>query len=233
MANAIQTDIITDRTLNGSHAVEVMVDANTQLVYNIDQNLQHADGAICHRFICKQDSQLTVSFVATGGSQVTNTIEIILMGSGAQARVTGGYVGTATQQHSIKVTQEHQAPHTTSYSNFKGALADHAQIQYYGMINIAQEARGADAALYNKNLLLSPYARAFSVPGLQVKTHEVQCKHGTATGRFDDDQVLYMQSRGLSVSQAEQLLLRGFFTEGLRLTEEQLSRIITKVTLEK
>jgi len=229
LVNAIHTDIITDRTLNGSHSVEVVVDANTQLAYSIDQNLQHADGTISHRFICKQDSQLTVSIVATGGNQVANTIEVILMGSGAQAYITGGYVGTATQQHAIKITQEHCAPHTTSYSNLKGAIADHAQVRYHGMINIAQGAHGANAALYNKNLLLSHNARAFSVPGLQVKTHEVQCKHGTATGRFDDDQVLYMQSRGLLVPQAEQLLLRGFFTDGLRLTDEQLSGIIAKL----
>ena len=64
-------------------------------------------------------------------------------------------------------------------------------------------------------LLLSDHARAISVPNIEVLTHEVQCGHGSAIGRLDEEQLWYLQARGLSPNQAEQMLINGFFNDVL------------------
>lgn len=221
-------DTIDSSNFGGSHTVQMTVGVGQTLLYQIDQQLHNETGTITHRFICEENSTLELLLVLTGGKLVTHCIEILLNGPGAHARLTGGYAMSGDQNLSVSVVQEHRAPHTTSYSCIKGAVTDNAQVEYRGIITIAPEAQHTDAALYNKNLLLSAQARALSVPSLEVRAHNVQCKHGCAIGRFDEEQLMYMSSRGLARAQAEKLLVQGFFSDELVLTDEQRTRLLQK-----
>ena len=83
---------------------------------------------------------------------------------------------------------------------------------YHGTIRVEQDAAWYVASQNNKNILLiSNDARAVSVPSLEVLTNEVQCFHGSASGRCDDEQLFYLQSRGIDKKQAHRLLLQAFF----------------------
>jgi Fe-S cluster assembly protein SufD len=99
--------------------------------------------------------------------------------------------------------------------NYKGVLAgDGARTVWIGDVFIRQNAEGTDTYELNKNLLLSDGARADSVPNLEIETGEiVGAGHASTTGRFDDEQLFYLMSRGIPMNEARRLVIRGFLTE--------------------
>jgi Fe-S cluster assembly protein SufD len=99
--------------------------------------------------------------------------------------------------------------------NYKGALAgDQARTVWIGDVFIHKGAEGTDTYELNRNLLLSDGARADSVPNLEIETGEiVGAGHASTTGRFDDEQLFYLQSRGIPSDIARRLVIRGFFAE--------------------
>ncbi|MGE0010565.1 MAG: SufD family Fe-S cluster assembly protein [Candidatus Babeliales bacterium] len=205
--------------------VEIIVRDCERLDYVLTLDSARAHTSSRYRFVCKRDGNLKLTFIAIGPCAREISIEVILEEEGAQATIHGCYALNGTMQHHITLVQDHQAPHTKSYSMVQCALAGEALFNYHGIINIAQRAHGTDAALYNKNVLLSHTARAVAMPSLEVHTNSVQCKHGTATSSFNDDQVVYLKSRGIDEQKAKELLIRGFFSDEFNLTQEQFARI--------
>ena len=146
------------------------------------------------------------------GSRVTkNFSDLDLNGEGAVGRMSGFYF-TENDQHLDHDTQQnHLAPHTTSDLLFKGALKDRSRSVWQGMIYVAPGAQKTDGYQANRNLVLSPKARADSIPGLEILADDVRCTHGATVGKIDPDQVFYLQSRGMPYADAERLIVEGFF----------------------
>jgi Fe-S cluster assembly protein SufD len=99
--------------------------------------------------------------------------------------------------------------------NYKGALAgEKAHTVWIGDVFIRAAAEGTDTYELNRNLLLTDGARADSVPNLEIETGEiVGAGHASTTGRFDDEQLFYLMSRGVNEADAKRLVVRGFFNE--------------------
>jgi Fe-S cluster assembly protein SufD len=93
----------------------------------------------------------------------------------------------------------------------KGALRDEAVSVYSGLIKIRKDAQHSDAYQANRNLLLSPKARADSIPKLEIEANDVRCTHGATVGQVDAEQLFYLQSRGFSLDEAQNTLVHGFF----------------------
>lgn len=140
-------------------------------------------------------------------------IECVLRGEGADARIAGVYGLHMSNKVKIYTVQHHQAAYTRSKLVMRGVVRDSAHAYYHGTIRVDKDARGADASQENKNMLMSANARAVSEPQLEVLTNDVRCFHGSATGRCDDEQLFYLQSRGIDEKKAQQLLLQAFFSE--------------------
>lgn len=183
-------------------------------------------GTYEHTFELGLSSELTYFLMLTNSCSISLHLKIILSGEHAQAHVNGLYLLADSQQVSITTEQIHRARATQSMLHINGALTDHAFVSYAGMIHIAEQATHAQAGQENKNIILSDDARAQSVPSLEVLTHEVQCGHGTAVGRFDEQQLWYMQSRGLSEQYAKKLLLAGFTNAALFDFDEKYAKNI-------
>ena len=104
---------------------------------------------------------------------------------------------------------------------YKGALQGDPDVEqpdahtvWVGDVLIRAEATGTDTFEVNRNLVLTDGARADSVPNLEIETGEiVGAGHASATGRFDDEQLFYLRSRGIPEEQARRLVVRGFFGE--------------------
>lgn len=98
---------------------------------------------------------------------------------------------------------------------YKGALqGDDAHAVWIGDVLIQAAAEGTDTYEMNRNLVLTDGARVDSVPNLEIETGEiVGAGHASATGRFDDEQLFYLQSRGIPAEEARRLVVRGFFAE--------------------
>ena len=114
-----------------------------------------------------------------------------------------------------------------------GALqGDGAHTVWVGDVLIRASALGTDTYELNRNLVLSEGARADSVPNLEIETGRIEgAGHASATGRFDDEQLFYLQSRGIPEALARRLVVVGFFAEVLErigvpaVTERLLARV--------
>jgi len=211
-------------------AVEVHVGSEAKLELISVQRLSRETWHFAHQHArLERDSELDWVCVGLGSKKGKVWITNDLAGAGATSRVTGVYFADGSQHLDYDTFQEHAAPHTTSDFLFRGVLREQATAVWRGMIRVEEEGRGTDAYQENRNLLLSRQAHANSIPGLEILTNDVRCSHGATVGQVDREQLFYLMSRGLSESEAERLIVRGFFAEALdRIEREPIREALAK-----
>jgi Fe-S cluster assembly protein SufD len=214
-------------------AVEIVVQQAAKVEYVSVQNLSRATWHFAsHHARVERDAEL--DWVAGGFGSAKGKIRIQndLAGPGATSRVTGAYFADGTQHLDYDTFQEHMAPSTTSDFAFKGALRDRARAVWRGMIRVEEGAQKTNAYQENRNLLLSKTAHADSIPGLEILANDVRCTHGATLGQVDREQLFYLMTRGLSRSEAERLIVRGFFQDVLDRVELEPVRDALAAALE-
>jgi Fe-S cluster assembly protein SufD len=157
-----------------------------------------------------RDASLHWIGLGLGSGQGKLRMETDITGRGANARVSGAYVGHGAQHLDYDTTQEHAAPDTTSDLAFRGILRDRATAVWSGMIRVDPGAQRTDAFQESRNLILSDGAHADAIPGLEIEANDVRCTHAATVGRIDAEQLFYLMSRGLNRDEAERLLVGGF-----------------------
>jgi len=162
-----------------------------------------------------RDARLKHVVVSLGGRIVRVSPSVRLAGSGSDTDLLGLYFADAGQHLEQQVYVHHDAPRSRSRVNYKGALqGTAAHTVWIGDVLIGSKGAGTDSYEQNRNLVLSEGTRADSVPNLEIETGDiVGAGHASATGRFDDEQLFYLQSRGISEEEARRLVVRGFLTE--------------------
>ncbi|WP_158864298.1 Fe-S cluster assembly protein SufD [Leifsonia sp. AG29] len=153
--------------------------------------------------------------VTLGGGVVRLNPSAHLAGARSDAELLGAYFADASQHLEQQVYVHHDGPETRSRVTYKGALQGHgARTVWIGDVLIGPKAVGTDTYEQNRNLVLTDGARADSVPNLEIETGDiVGAGHASATGRFDDEQLFYLQSRGIPEQEARRLVVRGFLSE--------------------
>ncbi|MEU7580678.1 Fe-S cluster assembly protein SufD [Streptomyces sp. NPDC041068] len=182
-----------------------------------------------HNALVGRDASFKSVVVTFGGDLVRLHPRVNYAGTGGEAELFGLYVTDAGQHQEHRLLVDHNTPHCTSNVVYKGALqGDDAHAVWIGDVLIEAAAEGTDTYEMNRNLVLTDGARVDSVPNLEIETGEiVGAGHASATGRFDDEQLFYLQSRGIPEDEARRLVVRGFFAElvqqiGLPDVEERL-----------
>lgn len=161
------------------------------------------------------DGSLAVSQAGLGCAYGRSRVDCRLEGRGASGDLDAVYFGTGSQTLDFRTFQLHDAPDTTSNLLFKGAVDDDSRSVYTGLIRVEKDARGTNAFQTNRNLKLSDRAWADSVPNLEIETNDVRCSHASTVGPIDEDQLFYLESRGVPTGIAERLIVSGFFDEVL------------------
>ncbi|AYF99601.1 Fe-S cluster assembly protein SufD [Protaetiibacter intestinalis] len=158
---------------------------------------------------------LTHIIVSLGGSVVRVNPSAHLAEEGAEAELYGVYFADAGQHLEQQVYVHHDAPHTRSRVTYKGALnGEGAHTVWIGDVLIGRDATGTDTYEQNRNLVLSDGTRADSIPNLEIETGDIEgAGHASATGRFDDEQLFYLQARGIPEDEARRLVVLGFLSE--------------------
>ncbi|MFM5905779.1 MAG: Fe-S cluster assembly protein SufD [Micrococcales bacterium] len=153
--------------------------------------------------------------VTLGGSVVRVTPSARFSAPGSEVNMLGLYFADAGQHLEHRLFVDHAVPNCKSRVTYKGALqGDGAHTIWVGDVLIRAAAEGTDTYELNRNLLLTDGARADSVPNLEIETGQIQgAGHASASGRFDDDQLFYLQARGISEGDARRLVVRGFLNE--------------------
>jgi Fe-S cluster assembly protein SufD len=171
--------------------------------------------------------------VTLGGSVVRIVPTVRFAGPGGQAELLGVSFAGDGQHFEGRLFVDHDAPNCKSSVLYKNALrGESARTVWIGDVRIRPSATGTDTYEMNRNLLLSDGARADSVPNLEIETGNIAgAGHASATGRFDDLQLFYLQSRGIPEDEARRLVVRGFFADvveriGLPDLEQQIMTAI-------
>jgi Fe-S cluster assembly protein SufD len=162
-----------------------------------------------------RDARLTHIAVTLGGDLVRQYTSVEFTGRGGEIDAYGIYFADAGQHLEHRLFVDHSVPDCRSNVVFRGALqGEDAHTVWVGDVLIQDEATGTDTYEINRNLILTDGARADSIPNLEIETGEiVGAGHASATGRFDDEQLFYLQSRGIPADEARRLVVRGFFAE--------------------
>ena len=180
-----------------------------------------------------KDSTFKHVMVTLGGSVVRMTPSAYFGKAGGDAALYGLYFADAGQYLEHRIFVDHATPNCKSRVTYKGALqGSKAHTVWVGDVLIRAAAEGTDTYELNRNLLLTDGARADSVPNLEIETGQIQgAGHASASGRFDDEQLFYLQARGLPELEARRLVVRGFLMEvvqqiGVAEIEERLAASI-------
>jgi Fe-S cluster assembly protein SufD len=168
-----------------------------------------------HDALVGRDATLNHVAVTLGGKIVRVCTNVRYAGPGADAELLGVYFAESGQHHEHRLFVDHEPVNCKSNVLYKGALAgDTARSVWVGDVLIRPSAEGTDTFELNRNLVLTDGARADSVPNLEIQTGEIQgAGHASATGRFDDEQLFYLQSRGIPEDEARRLVVSGFFND--------------------
>jgi Fe-S cluster assembly protein SufD len=175
---------------------------------HVGQHEARVGRAATYRHVC-------VSF---GGDLVRLTSTVRYDGPGGEAEMLGLYFADAGQHLEHRLFVDHNAPKTRSNVDYKGALqGQDAHAVWIGDVLIRQVAEGIETYESNRNLILTDGAHADSVPNLEIETGEIEgAGHASTTGRFDDQQLFYLQSRGIPEDEARRLVVHGFFADIIR-----------------
>ena len=183
----------------------------------VSQQLWDADALHLghHHVTVGRDARYRSAVVTLGGDVVRLVSTVDYAGPGGDAEMLGVFLVGSGQHVEHRLLATHTEPHCRSNVAYKGALdGDGAHSVWIGDVIVRPNAIGTDTYELNRNLLLSEGARADSVPNLELETGEITgAGHASATGRFDDDQLFYLQSRGIPMDVARMLVVRGFFAD--------------------
>ncbi|MFV1364784.1 Fe-S cluster assembly protein SufD [Mycolicibacterium elephantis] len=216
--------VVIDQRGSGTYAdnIEFVVgDAATLKVVSIADWADDAVNVSMHHASLGRDAVFRHTAVTLGGDLVRTTGRVRYCAPGGDAVLLGLYFADDGQHFESRLLVDHAEPNCRSQVTYKGALqGDPASPKpdtrtvWIGDVLIRAEAEGTDTFETNRNLVLTDGARADSVPNLEIETGEIAgAGHASATGRFDDEQLFYLQARGIPEDQARRLIVRGFFGE--------------------
>ncbi|MCC2029870.1 Fe-S cluster assembly protein SufD [Microbacterium sp. YMB-B2] len=210
--------------------VEIIARAGSRLtVITVQRWDDDAVHAASHQARVDKDAFLKHFVISFGGGVVRVNPNVELVGTGSEGRLYGLSYADAGQHLESQVYLHHKGAHTTGDVLYKGALqGDGARSVWIGDVLIGPDATGTDSYQANRNLVLTEGARADSIPNLEIQTGDIQgAGHASATGRFDDEQLFYLQARGISEEEARRLVVLGFLSDivqrlGIPAIEEEL-----------
>ncbi|QIK76607.1 Fe-S cluster assembly protein SufD [Nocardioides piscis] len=171
-----------------------------------------------HQALVGRDATYKHAAISFGGDVVRMDANVAYDGPGGSAELLGLYFADEGQHIEHRIFADHNAPRTKSNAIYKGALqGDKAHTVWVGNVLIRKVAEGIETYEENRNLILTDGCHADSIPNLEIETGEIAgAGHASATARFDDTQLFYLQSRGISEKESQRLVVHGFFNDLIR-----------------
>jgi Fe-S cluster assembly protein SufD len=202
-----------DLSLNTSFAEYQIADNATLEHYRL---AMQCDAAIslggCH-FSLGHQSKLNSNLIGFGSQLSRVDMDIIHGGEHSDAKLNVIYLLDGKELFDLHSAIEHTKPNGTSTQNVRCIVADHANAIFNGRIHIHRDAQKILAEMNNRNLLMSDNAQINTKPELEIYADDVRCAHGATIAQIDEDAMFYLQSRGISRSDAQVLLSFGFINE--------------------
>jgi len=199
--------------------IEVVLEDGAQLTFvTIQDWADDSVHVVTQHARVGRDASFKHVAVTLGGDVVRASTSADYRGTGGSVNLYGVYFADAGQHLEHRLFVDHTAPKTRSNVEYKGALqGQDAHTVWIGNVLIRKVAEGIETFEQNDNLVLTDGAHADSVPNLEIETGEIEgAGHASTTGRFDDNHLFYLQSRGIEEDEARRLVVHGFFNDIIR-----------------
>ena len=210
-------------------SIQVRVGAYAQL--HMQVIFDGSVGLFCSVIEPEKHAQCTYDFFVKDGN-INKKVEVISQYDRSDVAVAGAYVLSQDSSCSIITNQLHRSGHANSSTvAINGIITDTAKFSYQGNIQIDVPSSAANAHQYNKNITLSETVHVTARPGLYVLHNDVTCSHASATGKLDEEAIMYAQSRGLSAACAQKIIVGGLLRETIsdRRLQEHAYSVVEKL----
>ncbi len=175
-------------------------------------------------YVLEEGAQLTFVFLGNQGFSGKKLVKFLFQGSNSSVKFFGFILGKHQDEFIFETVSEHIAPQTQAHYYVKAVMYDESAVDYKGNLNILPAAQLADTYLAHHTLLMSPTARARTIPALEIEADDVKAGHAATVGKTDEDLMFYLQSRGLPALEAQGLLVSGFFMDQMLMIPDEAVR---------
>jgi Fe-S cluster assembly protein SufD len=165
------------------------------------------------RAFLKEASSFSFLQTTRGSKLSFQSVQVELLQENSSAEIKALCMLDETRRSEYRILARHAAENCRSRQHVKTALLDESSSKFEGMIYVLPEAQKTESYQLNQNLVLSEKARAESKPGLEIFADDVKASHGAIISQLSDEELFYLQSRGLSNQKAKELLVSGFCKE--------------------
>ncbi|MEX2579139.1 MAG: Fe-S cluster assembly protein SufD [Verrucomicrobiales bacterium] len=163
-----------------------------------------------------RDSSVKSACINLGAAWVRNESINRMVETGADSRILSANLASGIQEYDQRTLQSHEAQHTTSDLLFKNALYGDSRTIFAGLIDVHPGAHHTDSFQTCRNLLGSDTAEANAMPGLEINADQVKCSHGSTSGQISDEEIFYLQARGIPAETARRMISLGFLNESIQ-----------------
>ncbi|MCU0820611.1 MAG: Fe-S cluster assembly protein SufD [Beijerinckiaceae bacterium] len=169
-------------------------------------------------------AELQTMQVSLGGEVCRHQVFVTYQGENAKAAIRGATMLKGSQHHDSTLVVDHAVPHGESRELFRTVVDDSAQGVFQGKIIVRPHAQKTDGQMASNALLLSDDAGMSNKPELEIFADDVVCAHGATCGALDENQLFYLQARGLPRKVAEALLVEAFVGEVIEAVSDEALR---------
>ncbi|OGK40072.1 hypothetical protein A3F34_01520 [Candidatus Roizmanbacteria bacterium RIFCSPHIGHO2_12_FULL_44_10] len=143
----------------------------------------------------------------------SGTFSVDIESENSEVYIFGLYIGKDQDHFNLNTIQRHVVGNSVSDLLIKGVFFGESKFLYEGLIRIEKKAQKSNAYQKNQNLILSDKVFVDSRPFLEILANDVRCTHGSTTGKISQEQIFYLQARGLDGAEAQKLIVAGFTDE--------------------
>ncbi len=205
-----ETEVEGERYYSG--IVEIDAGENSYVQYGTLQNLSRETYA----FSAKRgetDTYATIDWIEGNlGTRLTKSeTSTVLSGDSSESQMVGAFFGEDDQHFDIDLKVWHRAEHTTADLVTRGVTDDVARSVYEGVQDVGRDAWDTSSYQRENTLMLSDESEADASPKLIINNHDTEASHSATVGQVDEEDLLYMTSRGIPPRRARNMLVEGFF----------------------
>ena len=212
--------------------VQVDLGRNAKLSFlNLQRQSEKAIQLTAHRIRLSEGSQFEGTSVTTGGASLRNDFQADFLAENASFSLNGLAVLGGNSQVFQHVTVHHRTPRNSSRQYFKNILSGQSQAEFSSLVHVWRGAIKSDSVQLDRNLLLSDTSRVWSRPQLKIDADDVKANHGAATGQLQENELFYLQSRGLDKNAAKTILNCGFAEELLNKIQPEWLRDLVEAPI--
>ena len=203
-----------ERTYFSNAVTDIFLSENAVLHYcKAQSESQNAFHIGATRAVQERNSNLDTFSLSVGSSITRNNLDVIGNGEGTHTTLNGLYCINGKQLVDNHTSVDHRLPNCTSTQLYKGILNGESHAVFNGKIFVRPVAQQTNSYQLNKNLILGTDCRVDTKPQLEIGADDVKCTHGATIGQLDEDEIFYLETRGISKQQAVNMLARGFVDE--------------------